>query len=76
MVKQKKRPRNKGEKEKGKGQRQKTEKGGGGKEEHIKTEILKTSEIPKIGDEKEGGREKTVQKKRRTRSVGDRGKQA
>ena len=51
MVKNKKRPRKKGEKEKGKGQRQKKEKGGGGKEEHNKTEILKTTEIPKM----EGG---------------------
>ena len=43
---------NEGEKEKRKGQRQKRDKGGGGKEEHNKTEILKTTEIPKIGGNK------------------------
>ena len=33
-----------------KGTETKKRKGGGGKEEHKKTEILKTTEIPKIGD--------------------------
>ena len=51
MVKKKRRDqetkeRKKKERDRGK----KREKGCGGKEEHNKTEILKTTEIPKIGD--------------------------